>query len=420
MAPIEAANRLPCCCAMETVFEQIDTGNVSGYSMSWMSFFNPVLRCCTALFLLAPACERAGAQADPASEPAVVAVGKVLPAVVNINTERIVRRAYEDPMDQLFNQFFGGPMRPPRELRQTVQSLGSGFLVDPAGYIVTNEHVVERAADLKIQVTLSNGKSYSAKYIAGDPSSDLAFIKIESPSPLPCISLADLSPNLLGQTVIALGNPLGYGHAVSRGILSALNRSIAVENVEYKNLIQTDAAINPGNSGGPIIDLAGKLVAVSSVKMAFTPQGVPVQGLGFGIPGGKVREKVAEFMKIARGEKPAKKTDAPGSRAQSMFGLQLQDLTDDLTDAFGYAPGRGVLVASVEAGSPAAKAGLKRGQVIYKIGRYDVNSCREVEALLDQAGGVERADLVVGAVRRIGGRYVEQVQTVSLNARQLD
>ena len=107
------------------------------------------------------------AEVDPATEPSVIAVGKVWAAVVNINTERIVKRTYQDPYDQLFNQFFGGQMRPPRELRQTVQSLGSGFLIDPAGYIVTNEHVVERAADMKIKVTTSDGKTYSATVHCG-------------------------------------------------------------------------------------------------------------------------------------------------------------------------------------------------------------------------------------------------------------
>ena len=218
--------------------------------------------------LIAGFCVQAEAQSVPAEEPSVVAVGKAWPAVVNINTERIIRRTVEDPYDTLFNQFFGGPMRPPRELRQKVQSLGSGFLVDAEGFIVTNEHVVERAADLKIQVTTSEGKTYDAKYIAGDPATDLALIKIEGKAPFPHLSLTDISPNLLGQTVLALGNPLGYGLSVSRGILSALNRTISLGDVEYKNLIQTDAAINPGNSGGPLIDISGKLIGISSVKMA--------------------------------------------------------------------------------------------------------------------------------------------------------
>src|SRR2546423_5499646 len=224
-------------------------------------------------------------QADPAPEPAVLAVAKVLPAVVNINTERVVRRRVRDPFEDFAAQFFGNYRSEPREIRQTLQSLGSGFIVDPAGYIVTNEHVVQRAADLKIEVTMNDGKVYNARYITGDEKKDLAFIKIEAKADFPFIDLNNISPNLLGQTVLLVGNALGYGSSISRGVLSATKRDITVEDVDYKDLLQTDAAINPGNSGGPLIDLSGRLVGVSSAKMAFTPQGIPTQGLGFAIPG---------------------------------------------------------------------------------------------------------------------------------------
>src|SRR5216684_6667554 len=140
-------------------------------------------------------------QGDPAAEPAVMAVAKVLPAVVNINTERVVRRTVRDPFDDFYAQFFGNYRFRPREIRQTLQSLGSGFIIDPAGYIVTNQHVVERAADLKISVTSNDGKTYNAHYIAGDDKTDLAFIKIDSQTAFPCINLDDISPNLLGETV---------------------------------------------------------------------------------------------------------------------------------------------------------------------------------------------------------------------------
>ena len=246
-------------------------------------------------------------QADPASEPAVLAVAKVLPAVVNINTERVVRRRVRDPFEDFAAQYFGNYRSRPREIRQTLQSLGSGFIVDPAGYIVTNEHVVQRAADLKIEVTMNDGKTYNAHYITGDKKKDLAFIKIDAKADFPFINLDNISPNLLGQTVLVVGNALGYGSSISRGILSGTKRDITIDEIEYKDLLQTDAAINPGNSGGPLIDLSGRLVGVSSAKMAFTPQGVPTQGLGFRHSRGNgPRPASPQFKEVAQNQPPPK------------------------------------------------------------------------------------------------------------------
>src|SRR6266478_6652398 len=294
------------------------------------------------------------AQADPASEPAVLALAKVLPAVVNINTERVVRRTVRDPFEDFYAQFFGYDRGRPREIRQTLQSLGSGFIVDPAGHIVTNQHVVERAPNLKIQVTTNDGKTHNAHYIAGDDKTDLAFIKIDAKTAFPFISLDNISPNLLGETVIVVGNAVGYGSSISRGVLSAVKRNITIDNIEYKDLVQTDAAINPGNSGGPVVDISGRLVGISSAKMAFTPQGVPTQGMGFAIPAEVVRDSVAQFRKVAQKQSGSKKEPAPNetSAAERLFGMQLQDLTDELTDALGYAR-HGVLITAVEPDSPA-------------------------------------------------------------------
>lgn len=344
-------------------------------------------------------------------------MGKVLPAVVNINTERVVRRTVRDPFDEFYSQFFGNYRSRPREIRQTLQSLGSGFIVDPAGYIVTNQHVVERAADLKIQVITNDEKTYNAHYITGDDKIDLAFIKIDAKADFPFISLDNVSPNLLGQTVIVVGNAVGYGSSISRGVLSAVRRDIVIDKMEYKNLIQTDAAINPGNSGGPLIDIAGRLVGVSSAKMAFTPQGVPTQGLGFAIPADVVRDSVANFKKIAQ-KQPAPKAQlatTPGSSAERLFGIQLQDLTDELTAALGYAPGHGVLVSGVEPDSPAEQVGIERGLVIYRIGKQDVNSVRQVETLLARANSGASVDFTVGVIRAGGGG--QRVETVTLAAR---
>src|ERR1700731_3891273 len=329
------------------------------------------------------------ARVDPAAEPAVLAVAKVLPAVVNINTERVIRRSVRDPIEDFYAQFFGQYRGRPREIRQTLQSLGSGFIVDPAGYIVTNQHVVERAAALKIKVTTNDGKTYSAHYITGDEKKDLAFIKIDAKEAFPFISLENISPNLLGETVIVVGNAVGYGSSISRGVLSAVKRDITVDNIEYKDLVQTDAAINPGNSGGPVIDLSARLVGISSAKMAFTPQGVPTQGLGFAIPADVVRDSVKNFKTFAEKHPGGKNQPAAEqistSNAEQMFGMQLQDLSEELTAALGYEPKRGVLISAVEPNSPADQAGIERGLVIYRVGNHDVNSVEDVENLLGRA-----------------------------------
>ena len=355
---------------------------------------------------------------DPASEPVVLAVAKVMPAVVNINAERVVRRQIRDPFEDFAAEFFGTYRSQPREIRQRLQSLGSGFIVDPAGYIVTNEHVVQRAADLRIEVTTSDGKVYNARYITGDPKKDLAFIKIEGKNGFPFIDLNNLSPNLLGQTVIVVGNSVGYGSSISRGVLSGLKRDITIGELEYKDLVQTDAAINPGNSGGPVVDIAGRLVGVSSAKMAFTPQGVPTQGLGFAIPGQAVRDTVKGFKAVAEKQPsapPRVSSNQPAAtNADRLFGMQLQDLTTELTDALGLLGGRGVLVSAVDPGSPAAEVGIERGLVIYRVGRHDVNSVKSIENLLTRVESGMTVSFTVGIARSDGAR---QMQTVSLTAR---
>jgi len=380
---------------------------------------NPCQKLFVALLILAQTKVCFG-QADPASEPAVLAVAKVLPAVVNINTERVVRRTVRDPTEDFYAQFFGYNRVRPREVRQTLQSLGSGFIIDPAGYIVTNQHVVERAADLKIHVTTNDGKTYNAHYITGDDKTDLAFIKIDAETAFPSISLDNISPNLLGQTVIVVGNAVGYGSSISRGVLSATKRDITVDETDYKGLVQTDAAINPGNSGGPVIDLSGRLVGVSSAKMAFTPQGVPTQGMGFAIPAEVVRESVDRFKKVAQKQakpksQPAAATDTSMSSAEKLFGLQLQDLNQELSDALGYLRGRGVLIAAVEPESPAADAGLERGLVIYRAGNSETNSVKQIEDLLRGVQSGTKVNFTVGIIHPRGQN--QQLATLNMTAR---
>jgi serine protease Do len=328
------------------------------------------------------------AEEEPAQEASVKAVAKAMPAVVNINTESVVQRTVRDPMDAFYNDFFRGVMRPPRTIKQKVQSLGSGFFIDDKGTIITNAHVVARAAEMKISVTTPAGKTYTARYITGDEDHDLAMIKVDAPEKFPFIALNDLSPNLLGETCLVLGNPLGYGSSVARGILSAKGRSVTVGDVEYENLVQTDAAINPGNSGGPVVDIAGRLIGISSVKMSFTPQGVPTQGLGFAIPGNVVKAKVDEFRKIERGEKVPEKP----SLARKFFGLVLQDVDEKSAASSGFREGGGALIAEVEPKSPAAAAGLQPGMLIASVGRFSVEGVKPIEKLLKQVDTGSRVD----------------------------
>ena len=349
----------------------------------------------------------------------MLAVAKVLPAVVNINTERVVRRTVRDPFEDFYAQFFGYDRVRPREIRQTLQSLGSGFIIDPAGHIITNQHVVERAANLKIKVTTNDGKTYNAHYISGDDKTDLAFIKIDAKDPFPFIDLDNISPNILGETVIVVGNAVGYGSSISRGVLSAVKRNITVDDVEYKDLVQTDAAINPGNSGGPVIDISGRLVGISSAKMAFTPQGVPTQGLGFAIPADVVRESVARFKKIAQKQTTANKQPAIDnasslSNAERLFGMQLQDLSEELSAALGYAHG-GVLVTAVEPSSPAEEAGIERGLVIYRVGKSEVKSVAQIEKLFAAVQSGTSVNFTIGVIR--AGKQTQQIASLSLTAR---
>jgi S1-C subfamily serine protease len=216
---------------------------------------------------------------------------------------------------------------------------------------------------------------------------------------------------------MAVGNPLGYGLSVGRGILSALKRTVTVAQVEYRDLIQTDAAINPGNSGGPLIDIGGKLVGVNSVKMAFTPQGVPTQGMGFAIPGYTVRDTVREFLKQAKSPGGLKKAGGELSASRKLYGLQLQDLTADLSDALGVPGGKGVLVSDVDEEGPARKVGIRAGMVILKVGRFEVDSVGEAESLFSKANSGDEADLTVLVTQRVRGRIMQTEQEVALRAR---
>ncbi len=370
----------------------------SDVAMSWHLGLNPAIRQAATPVLFLALLFTAGSSGladDTAPHPAdiamVEAVGKALPAVVNINTEEITR-ARMSPLDAAFYDYFGqGATRPSGEGEQRrVQSLGSGFFIDQAGYILTNYHVVARAAEGRIHITTQGQQSFDARFITGDPHTDLALLQVIGSEPFPFISTADVSPNHLGQTVIVLGNPLGIGNTITRGVLSGLGREVVIDDIRYSNLVQTDAAINPGNSGGPMIDLNGKLVGVSSVKMAYTPQGVPAQGIGFAIPAQTARSKLSQFLMTASRLKESQAAQ-PVSSAWVYFGMHLKDL-----EANGST---GPVVVQLDPAGPAERAGLEPGMRIDAIGKYPVESSAALEELLSR---VRQGVVVDFAVAPIG------------------
>jgi len=265
---------------------------------------------------------------DPQADPVVGAIQKVVPAVVNLSTERLVQRSFADPFEELFRQFFGQGRRPRVE---GAQSLGSGALVDEDGWIVTNFHVVQRAT--KIHVVLADGTQLEAKVVSGDDKNDLALLKIEAKKKLPFLEIASDRETLLGETVIAVGNPFGLEHTVTKGIISAKHRAYTAGDVTFNDILQTDAAINPGNSGGPLINTRGQLIGIN---MAILSQ---AQGIGFAIPAKRVGEMLATWLTTEK-------------RARLWLGLRFARQNDRL------------VVADVQPDSPAAKAGLATGDVV--------------------------------------------------------
>lgn len=317
------------------------------------------------LWIVASAAHAATPASSPASDalsdPVVIAVQKVLPAVVNISTERMVERQFNDPFDELFRQFFGGSRQP---RIQGVQSLGSGVIVDEDGWIVTNNHVVQRAT--KINVILADGSRYEAQYVSGDDKNDLALLKIQPKKPLSSVEIASDTQTMLGETVVAIGNPFGFDHTVTRGVISAKDRSWPPEDPQFEDVLQTDAAINPGNSGGPLINARGQLVGIN---MAILSQ---AQGIGFAVPAKRVANLLAVWF-------------SPEKRARLWLGLRFERTEGS------------VVVADVQAGSPAAAAGAQKGDRIVTIDGQAINDVLRLQRMLvhKKAGdivqfGVER------------------------------
>ncbi len=296
-------------------------------------------------------------------------VKKVLPAVVSISSSKVTKVPAgmygQDMPDNLFRQFFGDDFggqqqqfQQPRTMRE--QALGSGVIMTPDGYILTNNHVVDDATSVK--VTLSDRREYTAKIIGKDAKSDIAVLKIDAAN-LPTITVGDSSKAQVGDYALAIGNPFGVGQTVTMGIVSATGRShLGIE--DYEDFIQTDAPINPGNSGGALVNDRGELVGINTAIIAHGSEGN--QGIGFAVPANLAVNEMKQIV-------------ATGKVDRAYLGIVPQDLTPAMAKAFGETEARGALVGDVSPNSPAARVGLMKGDIILEVNGkpvVDANSLR--------------------------------------------
>ncbi|MBC8287734.1 MAG: Do family serine endopeptidase [Nitrospinae bacterium] len=284
--------------------------------------------------------------------PLVQAVEKVSPAVVNIYTTEIsrpTRNPFRSSGNNLFDKFFKDFI-PPTENQK--RSLGSGVLINDEGFILTNEHVIAKAA--KIHVTLSDKREFDASVIGADIKSDLAIIKITSGKPLPYVEMGRSDDLMIGEQVLTIGNPFGLQHTVTTGIISALNRNISAgKNMVYSDFIQVDASINPGNSGGPLLNINGSLIGINTAIYQ------KAEGIGFAIPIDHAKRIVDELIRY-------------GKVRRGWLGVSVQELDAQLLRHFKLDRQKGILVAGVAENSSAGKAGLKRGDIILAIDDHEV------------------------------------------------
>ncbi len=336
-------------------------------------------------------------------------VERVSPAVVTVYTTQAVSAEAEDgegqpfgiPEGSPFEEFFkhfgpeGMPGMPGHRDEAPRQALGSGFVFDADGYIITNHHVVDGATEVKVR--FADQVDHAAKIIGSDPQSDLALLKIDANEPLPHLTLGDSDKIRVGEDVVAVGNPFGLGGTVTRGIVSAVGRDINAG--PYVDFIQTDAAINRGNSGGPLFDIDGNVIGVNSA--IYSPSGGNV-GVGFAIPSNIVKEVVAQLRD-------------KGSVSRGWLGVSIQSVTPDIAAALGLDEAQGALVASVVADAP-AKGQLETGDVILTFGGEPVGSSRDLPKLVAATNAGSTVE--IGIVRD-GDRKTVEVKVGELPAEQL-
>jgi serine protease Do len=302
-------------------------------------------------------------------------VKKVQPAIVNIFTVKVVKLRgggnwggpgfrfnppggdMRSPDEEFFNQFFGFPSQPPREYKE--RALGSGFIFDPAGYVITNNHVVDGADDIKVK--LEDGSEIPAKVIGKDPKTDIALLKLDKEGTYPYIGFGDSDKVEIGDWVVAVGNPYGLEHTVTAGILSARGRAIGAG--PYDDFLQTDASINPGNSGGPLLNLQGEVVGINTMIVYGG------NGIGFAIPS-SMATKIVDKLKTV------------GHVDRGWLGVIIQEVTPELAQYFGLKDPKGALIGTVQPDTPAADAGFKEGDIIINFDGKDIKQFQDLSSFV--------------------------------------
>jgi len=312
-------------------------------------------------------------------------------SVVNISAVQIVKMQvpyYEfyfgDPFQDFFDEFFGRPeerrIEPKqRELRRRAEGTGSGVIIDPEGYILTNYHVIAGAEEIK--VTLSDGeeRKYDGKVVGKDPRTDLAIIKIQSKEKFPAAKLGDSDRIRIGDWAIAIGSPFGLRQTVTVGVISAIRQSLVVEGKEYREMIQTDASINRGNSGGPLVNIKGDVIGINTA--IYAPTGV-FSGVGFAIPINSAKAVLSDLIE-------------KGRVVRGWLGIEVREVDEVIAKQFGLPGKEGVMVNVVMEGSAAEKGGMKRGDVIVKFKDHKVQGVRDLQEVVAKTEPGEKVKVVV-------------------------
>jgi Do/DeqQ family serine protease len=314
----------------------------------------------------------------PRRDAVVDAFERVSPAVVNINLEYEVRKRnnplteFNNPLlEEFFKDFFDLGF----DRRYKRNSLGSGVIIDgKRGLILTNAHVVAKTGE--VNIVLNDEREYTAVIVGSDPDSDLAVLRIASDDPLPSIPMGDSGDLMIGETVIAIGNPFGFSNTVTTGVISAVNRSFRSKERVYYDFIQTDASINPGNSGGPLLNINGKLIGINTAIYAGA------QGIGFAIPINKARRIVDDLIQY-------------GEVIEIWLGMHVENLNDSLVNYFNLPSRSGVLVSALDDDGPAHQAGIRQGDVILSIGDRKILTAEDYDARIRDYAAGDRLKLLI-------------------------